>query len=158
MDVRMPGLDGLESAQRIQEIAPTPVVVITAFESGDLLQKASHAGVGAYLIKPSSAREVERAVTIATARFQDLMELKRLNAELESCLEEHRQLIQQHQEALERVKLLSGLLPICSSCKKIRDDSGYWNQIEEYIRDHSDAQFTHSLCPECVRRLYPELF
>jgi hypothetical protein len=59
-------------------------------------------------------------------------------------------------EAVARVKVLSGLLPICASCKKVRDDKGYWNQIETYIRDHSDTQFSHGLCPDCVRKLYPE--
>jgi hypothetical protein len=51
---------------------------------------------------------------------------------------------------------LSGLLPICAACKKIRDDKGYWHQVEEYVRDHSEADFSHSICPDCVRRLYPE--
>lgn len=60
-------------------------------------------------------------------------------------------------EALTRVKVLSGLLPICASCKKIRDDEGYWNQIESYIRDRSDADFSHGICPECKEKLYPEL-
>ena len=59
------------------------------------------------------------------------------------------------QQALASVKRLSGLLPICSSCKKIRDDKGYWNQIEAYVRDHSEAEFSHSYCPECIRVLYP---
>ena len=60
-------------------------------------------------------------------------------------------------EAMEQIKTLSGLLPICSSCKKIRDDKGYWNQIENYIRDHSEAEFTHSICHECAKKLYPGL-
>jgi ligand-binding sensor domain-containing protein len=59
-------------------------------------------------------------------------------------------------EAVARVKVLSGLLPICAGCKKVRDDKGYWNQIEIYIRDHSDTQISHGLCPDCVRKLYPE--
>jgi len=58
--------------------------------------------------------------------------------------------------ALASVKKLSGFLPICASCKKIRDDKGYWNQIESYIRDHSEAEFSHSFCPDCARALYPE--
>jgi len=58
--------------------------------------------------------------------------------------------------ALSRIKTLSGLLPICSSCKKIRDDKGYWKQIESYIRDHSDADFTHSICPECAKKYFQE--
>jgi len=66
-------------------------------------------------------------------------------------------LIEELHDALVKVKTLSGLLPICTSCKKIRDDKGYWNQIEKYIRDHSEAQFSHSLCPECSKKLYPEL-
>ncbi|HNT35571.1 MAG TPA: response regulator, partial [bacterium] len=52
------------------------------------------------------------------------------------------------------IRALKGLLPICSKCKKIRDDTGYWQQVEVYIRDHSDAEFTHALCPECVKELY----
>ncbi len=62
------------------------------------------------------------------------------------------------QAALDNVKTLSGMLPICSSCKKIRNDDGYWSQIEEYIRQHSDAEFSHGICPECAARLYPDLF
>ncbi|MGL4368223.1 MAG: PAS domain-containing protein, partial [Spirochaetota bacterium] len=61
------------------------------------------------------------------------------------------------QKALSEVKTLSGMLPICASCKKIRDDQGYWNQIEVYIQEHSDVDFSHSLCPECAQKLYPEL-
>ena len=72
--------------------------------------------------------------------------------------EEREKLVHDLQEALSRVKSLSGLLPICASCKKIRDDKGYWNQIESYIHDHSEADFSHSICPECARKLYPELY
>lgn len=52
-------------------------------------------------------------------------------------------------------KTLSGMLPICASCKKIRDDKGYWNQIEAYITEHSEAKFSHGICPECMKKLYP---
>ncbi len=69
---------------------------------------------------------------------------------------EKENLITKLQHALTEVKQLSGFLPICSSCKKIRDDEGYWNQIEAYIREHSEIEFSHSLCPECARKLYPE--
>jgi hypothetical protein len=68
---------------------------------------------------------------------------------------EHR-LQQRIQEAVARIKVLSGLLPICASCKKIRDDQGYWEQIEVYIREHSEAQFSHGMCPACIRQMYPE--
>ncbi len=70
--------------------------------------------------------------------------------------EEKEKLVAQLQRALAQVKRLSGLLPICSSCKKRRDDEAYWNQAEEYVREHSEADFSHSLCPECARKLFPE--
>jgi hypothetical protein len=66
-------------------------------------------------------------------------------------------LVNELKEALAKVKMLSGLLPICSACKKIRDDKGYWSQIEEYIREHSEADFSHGICPECARELYPDM-
>ncbi len=72
-------------------------------------------------------------------------------------LEEHRErLIEELRDALTHIKTLRGLLPICAACKKIRDDHGYWKQIEEYISDHSDAKFSHGICPECAQKLYPE--
>ena len=70
--------------------------------------------------------------------------------------EERERLVLALQDALSKVKQLSGLLPICASCKKIRDDQGYWNQIEEYIRNHSEADFSHGLCPPCLEKLYPD--
>jgi PAS domain S-box-containing protein len=70
---------------------------------------------------------------------------------------EREKLIKELEKALSEVKALSGLLPICSSCKKIRDDMGYWNQIESYIHKHSEAQFSHSICPECAKKLYPDI-
>ena len=69
-----------------------------------------------------------------------------------------KKLIHDLQEALKKVKLLSGLLPICASCKKIRDDKGSWGQIESYIKDHSEAEFTHSICPNCAKKFYPEFY
>ena len=61
------------------------------------------------------------------------------------------------QEALANIKTLSGLIPICAGCKKIRDDRGYWSQVEIYVAKHSGAKFSHGICPECARKLYPEL-
>ncbi|MBW1782955.1 MAG: hypothetical protein JRL30_19710 [Deltaproteobacteria bacterium] len=70
----------------------------------------------------------------------------------EETLREERDTLQ---KALNEIKVLRGILPICASCKKIRDDTGYWNQIESYIRDHSEADFSHGVCPECAKKLYP---
>ncbi len=93
MDIGMPDMDGLEAAQLIQESCPTPVVVLTAYETPELVERASAAGVGAYLVKPSKANEMERAITIATARFKDMMELRRLTAELKATLTIARSLV-----------------------------------------------------------------
>ncbi len=71
---------------------------------------------------------------------------------------EREQVILELQGALAEVKVLSGMLPICSRCKKIRDDNGYWNQIEAYVASHSEAQFTHSICPDCLKVLYPDIY
>ena len=70
---------------------------------------------------------------------------------------ERDQLIKNLQESLAKIKTLSGMLPICAACKKIRDDKGYWNQIETYLSQHSDAEFSHGICPECVEKLYPDI-
>ncbi|MBN1398611.1 MAG: hypothetical protein JXA06_11315, partial [Bacteroidetes bacterium] len=78
---------------------------------------------------------------------------ERKQAELEK-----EKLISELQDALAKVKKLSGLIPICSSCKKIRDDKGYWNQLEKYLLEHSDATLSHGLCPDCAKKLYPEVF
>jgi len=158
MDIEMPNMDGIEATRQIHEHCPTPVVVLTAHETPELVEGASAAGVGAYLVKPPDAREMERAIAIAIARFDDLMELRRLNADLQAGNEARERLILELQNALAQVQTLSGLLPICSSCKKIRDDEGYWNQLEVYIQEHSEAVFSHGLCPECAKKLYPEIF
>ncbi|MDF1552543.1 MAG: response regulator [Deferrisomatales bacterium] len=142
MDIHMPGCDGLEAARRIAETCPAPVVVLTAFETPEMVDRASEAGVGAYLTKPPNARELERALTIAKARFHDLMELRRINHQLT--------------EALAAVRQLSGLLPICSNCKRIRDSQGAWQELEAYIHRCSGAEFTHGICPDCSRDLYPD--
>ena len=76
--------------------------------------------------------------------------LRRLRARAE-------QLTLKVNEALASAKVLRGLLPICASCKSIRSDEGYWQQIEGYIREHSEAEFSHGLCPDCVRQLYPDI-
>lgn len=148
MDISMPAVDGIGAARQIQATCPTPIVVLTAYETPELVERAGEAGAGAYLVKPSNPRDMERAVTIARARFQDLVELRRLNAELQVHNKEL-------QEALATVKTLSGLLPVCAKCRKVRNDQGYWQQVETYIREHSAVEFTHGICPDCWRELYP---
>ena len=94
-------------------------------------------------------------------------ELRDLNAELRAHRDNLEQVVQERtlslererirlQEALDNVKVLHGLIPICSSCKKVRDDKGYWNQLEQFLQAHSGASFSHGLCPDCLHKLYPE--
>jgi hypothetical protein len=104
-------------------------------------------------------RDLEKRVEQRTAELRKTNEELSLEVvEREKAEQEREQVIVKLQQALAQVKRLSGFLPICASCKKIRDDQGYWQQVEAYIRDHSEAEFSHGLCPECAKKLYPELF
>jgi len=98
----------------------------------------------------SPIRDLAGHITHYVAVKEDITTRKLAEAERE-------QLIQDLQSALASVKSLSGLLPICSGCKKIRDDKGYWNQVESYIQKHTQATFSHGMCPDCIRKFYPEL-
>jgi methyl-accepting chemotaxis protein len=104
--------------------------------------------------------EVNRALVInSDDEVGELAKVFNLMVEnRQRAAEEREQLISELQHALNEVKSLRGILPICSSCKKIRSDQGSWQQIESYIRDHSDAEFSHGICPECAQRLYPDLW
>ena len=142
MDFVMPGMNGLEATRLIQGTCPTPVVLLTAHDGIGHVQEAGEAGVGAYLVKLPSSQELARSMAIAMARFADLAELRRLNGELKKALDE--------------VKTLRGILPICSSCRKVRSDEGYWQEVEVYVEQHSDLEFSHGLCDRCSKALYPE--
>lgn len=140
LDVMMPGMNGFETCEYLRKHSPTreiPVILITALSDTRNKIKGFHSGAVDYIVKPFQQEEV-------LARIQTHLTLQRQKTELRA--------------ALEKVKLLSGLLPICSNCKMIRDDKGYWQQIESYIRKHSEAEFSHALCPECAQRLYPDLY
>ncbi|MDD3990938.1 MAG: hypothetical protein PHV70_02190 [Desulfobacteraceae bacterium] len=84
-------------------------------------------------------------------------DLQGANEQLEGEILQHRQTIEKLENTLAEVKQLQGILPICSYCKKIRDDAGYWNQLEKYLREHSDARLSHGICPDCAREHFPEL-
>ena len=118
------------------------------------IESAKHYFTGktkTFIISARPFRDVNGNLIGIVESFQDITDrIKAENAKVE--------LIDDLQEALDRVNLLSGMLPICASCKKSRDDKGYWNQIETYIRDHSEAEFSHGICPECAQKLYPELY
>jgi len=103
-----------------------------------------------FIVTARAFRDREGKLLGIVENFQDITARKKLETEKEK-------LIEKLQASLEKVKLLSGFLPICASCKKIRDDKGYWSQIESYIRDHSEAEFSHSLCPDCMKDYYRAL-
>lgn len=144
MDIEMPEMDGLEATQMIQEECPRPVVLLTCHLEPELVARASQVGVGAYLAKPPEAPELDRAMAIAAARFADLMELRRLNHDL--------------QQALAEIKTLRGIIPICSHCMQIRDEQGAWQPIEAYVRKHSEADFSHGICPQCAEKHFGVFF
>jgi uncharacterized small protein (DUF1192 family) len=98
------------------------------------------------------------AILKQVAEIKKELTLAQQEIERRKALEKEREkLIGELQQALSEIKTLRGFLPICANCKKIRDDEGYWQQIEQYIQERSDAQFSHSICPECAEKLYPQL-
>ncbi len=113
-------MDGIEAAEQIRSRFKVPVVFLTAYANDEVLARAKISGPHGYIVKPFDQTDLRIAVEIALHR-----------AKMEA---EREQLITKLQEALAKVKTLSGLLPICASCKKIRDDKGYWQAIEKYIR------------------------
>jgi YesN/AraC family two-component response regulator len=144
MDIRMPVMDGLTASRRISEECPTPIVIMTAYESMELVEQASQAGVAAFLTKPPMLAEIDRAVTLALMRHADLMELCRLNQEL--------------LKAMAEIKTLRGILPICSFCKKIKTKDNVWEPVDVYIQKHTEANMSHSLCEDCLKEHYPEIY
>ena len=131
----------LQAAQWARSI---PVVVVTVLNDDCMSSHAVFSGVQDYLIKGQiDYHTLNRSIRYARDRLRGMQEKDRLVTEL--------------RDALNHIKRLQGLLPICAACKKIRDYRGYWEEVEQYVQAHSDASFTHSICPDCARRLYPEL-
>jgi CheY-like chemotaxis protein len=152
MDIVLRGeINGIDAADKIRTGIAIPVIFLTAHSGQSALERAKVTEPFGYLLKPYHVKELRSTIEITLYKA-------RMEKRLREVRKERERLIDQLQEALAQVKRLSGLLPICSSCKRIRDDKGYWNQIEAYIRNHSDADFSHSICPECGQRLYPEYY
>ncbi|MHB9027377.1 MAG: response regulator [Candidatus Latescibacterota bacterium] len=136
-------MDGIDAAGAIRDWVKIPVVFITGYSQENILERAKRVEPFGYMIKPFTDFELRSTIEIAIYRSK--ME------------DEREKRIRFLNDALEQVKQLNGLLPICANCKRIRDDLGYWSQVEEFISNHSEVRFTHSICPECAKRLYPEL-
>lgn len=161
LDILMPGMNGYEVCQRLKADENTrnvPVIFISAL--GETMDKIKAFNVGGidYVTKPFQIEEVvARVKTHLTVRNLQ-KDLEEANCELEHQIQEQRRLNSELQAALDNVNLLSGLLPICAECKKIRDDEGYWQRLEAYIETHSEVRFSHGLCPDCVKKLYQQLY
>jgi DNA-binding NtrC family response regulator len=146
LDLGLPDSQGFETFDSIHSTIPdVPIIVMTGLNDETLALEAVRKGAQDYLVKG----QVNGNLLIRSMRYA--IERKKLEIEREKIIEKL-------QDALAKIKTLSGLLPICSFCKKVRDDKGYWNQIEVYVREHSDANFSHSICPECAKKHYPNLY
>ena len=95
---------------------------------------------------------------IVRARVRNHLELNAQREHLAALAAEREKIIQELKSAIEQVKTLKGIVPICASYKKIRDDKDYWEQVESYVSRHTEAEFSHGICPDCMKELYPEFF
>jgi CheY-like chemotaxis protein len=147
LDWMMPHMDGIQVCQKLREMPrsqPAYVILLTARGRGEDIATGLRAGADDYIVKPFDREELHARVQVGIR----VVELQRSLAER----------VRELEDALARVKHLRGLLPICAYCKKIRNDRNYWEQVESYITKHSDAQFSHSICPGCYEQFAkPEL-
>ncbi len=154
LDVMLPDMTGIEVCKQIKEdenLEGTFVILVSGVRvSSDYQADGLNVGADGYVIKPITNREL-------IARVQAVARIKRAEDALRQKKREQQKLIMELQEALTEIRTLKGFIPICASCKKIRDDEGYWNQLEAYISKHTDAIFTHSICPQCAEKYRAEI-
>ncbi|OGU17921.1 MAG: histidine kinase [Geobacteraceae bacterium GWC2_53_11] len=147
LDVMMPAMDGFEVCSRLKEdpqLKDIPVIFITALGQPEEESRGLTLGAVDYVTKPINP-------ALVLLRVRNHLELKNQRDALERRTREL-------EKALAEIKLLQGIIPICASCKKIRDDKGYWQQVEVFIMNHSEAEFSHGLCPACAEKLYPNQY
>jgi PleD family two-component response regulator len=166
-DLVMPGIDGLTLMKRYRDnstLKAVPVIVLSSKEDATVKRDAFLAGANDYLVKIPDKIELVARIRLHSNAYisqqqrdeahralrASQLQLLQTNAELRS-------LNQALEDALSRVKQLSGLLPICSYCKRIRNDQNYWEQVDRYVAQHSEAQFTHGICPDCVETVIAEV-
>lgn len=145
-DWMMPHLDGLELCLRVRALNLSSYVYIilwTALTEKENIIKGLDAGADDYITKPFDRTELLARVRAGERIIQLETSLRQKNRELS--------------ESLAQVKRLKGLLPICMFCKKIRNDENYWQQVEDYIARHSEADFSHGICPECYEKHFPTI-
>lgn len=143
LDWGIPVIDGIEVCRIVRSssipVQPYIIFVTGRFNGPDIIA-GFEAGTDDYIVKPFSEEELIARIRVG----------KRV-MELQSAL---RKKVDELQVALKNIKTLKGLIPICSHCKKIRNDKGYWDQLERYIKEHSEAQLTHGICPDCLKKYY----
>lgn len=146
LDLQMPGMDGIEVCRRVREVSDSQlpyIIILTAREGKGNTTEGLRAGADDYVTKPFDPDELR-------ARFQVGARVVGMQEALSNRLAEL-------EKAQSHIEQLQGILPICANCKRIRDDKGTWNQIERYIQSHSEAKFSHGICPVCADELYPGL-
>jgi phosphoserine phosphatase RsbU/P len=154
MDIMLPGVDGLEACRRIKKtesLQDIPIIVVTAkTEEKDLLA-AFASGAMDYIRKPVNSVELVARVSSALTLREERITRKARERELLMRTQELEQ-------ALREVKVLRKLIPICANCKRVRTDAGDWQQLEGYIQDHSEVEFSHGVCQACMKQVYPDVF
>jgi len=153
LDVMLPDIMGVEVCRQIKAepgLQDTFVILVSgARVSSEYQAEGLNVGADGYIVKGVSNSEF-------LARIQSLVRIKCAEDALREKEKEQQRLISELEKALAEIKTLKGLIPICASCKKILDDKGCWNQLEAYLSKHTDAMFSHGICPECTEKLYPE--
>ena len=151
LDYRLGPRSGLDVLRDMADLKDCyPVIVVTGTGGEDVAVQCMKLGAEDYLVKGLLTQaNLERAILNALEKHQLRREAEQHRRQLEATVEELR-------TALEHVKRLQGLLPICMHCKRIRNDQNAWEVIEVYIRDHSEASFSHGICEECLEKYYPE--
>ncbi len=146
LDWMMPGIDGTEICRRVRRdekrVQPYIILVTAKIGKTDLIAGLD-SGANDYVAKPYDVRELRARINVG-----------RRVLELQEALAGR---VRQLEDALAHVKTLQGILPICMHCHKIRSDADAWERIEKYISEHSDAKFSHGICPECMRNYYPDV-
>jgi len=141
LDWVMPGLDGVEVCRKVRARTsgePTYLILLSAKATTEDIVAGLESGADDYVTKPVDLPELRARLKVGTRLL-----------ELQGALAER---VRELGEALEHVRMLSGLLPICSYCKKVRDDQNYWQQVESFLSAHSDLRFSHGICPECFEK------
>lgn len=154
LDVLMPDMDGVAACRHIKQnnhLKDIPIIMVTAKNDADNLQEAFSAGAMDYIAKPVNSVELLARVASALTLKREMDHRKAREADLQRSNDEL-------QQALKEVKVLRGLIPICASCKKIRNDGGFWQQLEDYLSEHSGVEFSHGLCQPCIKKLYPGVY